>query len=95
MNKGELEALTGQTLRSFSVPYGSAEDLRADLVAHLQQTGHEAAFLVESLPNPSRADRFRLKRVSIKAEGDAGLFSEVEILPRFRAIRNRLSLNRF
>ncbi len=90
-NKMDLEALTGREVRSFSVPYGSSEDLSPELIMHLQHSGHEAAFLVESLSNQSRTDRFRLNRVSIRAKNDAGFFSEVEILPRFRSIRDRLS----
>jgi peptidoglycan/xylan/chitin deacetylase (PgdA/CDA1 family) len=90
-NKMELEALTGQTVRSFSVPYGCSEDLPIGLLKHLQDTGHEAAFLVESLPNSRGGDHFQFNRVSIKAEKDAGFFSEVEVLPRFRSIRNSIS----
>jgi peptidoglycan/xylan/chitin deacetylase (PgdA/CDA1 family) len=89
-NKIELEALTGRAVRAFSVPYGCSEDLTAELVVHLRHTGHEAAFLVESLPNGRGADHFGFNRVSIRSQEDAGFFSEVEILPRFRAVRSRL-----
>jgi hypothetical protein len=90
-NKTELQSVTGREVRSFSVPYGSSKDLPTGLAAHLQDTGHEAAFLVESRTNRPGADRFRFNRVSIRAGRDAGFFSEIEILPRFRAIRNWLS----
>lgn len=90
-NKRELEALSGEDVRSFSVPYGCSEDLPAELVVHLQRTGHKAAFLVESVANQLHADCFRLNRVTVRVEKDAALFSEIEILPRFRAIRNWLS----
>jgi peptidoglycan/xylan/chitin deacetylase (PgdA/CDA1 family) len=89
-NKAELEALTGKKVRSFSVPYGSSADLDSDLATRLRHSGHEAAFLSESVANPRSSDRFLLDRVSAPACGDERLFFEIEIMPRLRAIRNRL-----
>jgi peptidoglycan/xylan/chitin deacetylase (PgdA/CDA1 family) len=89
-NKSVLEAASGRKVRSFSVPYGSSADLTCDLVAHLHGSGCEAVFLSESRTNPPRPDRFRLDRVSVRAASDSVLFSEIEILPRLRAIRNSL-----
>ena len=89
-NKVILEEMSGSKVRSFSVPYGSSTDLTTDLVVHLKQSGYEAAFLVESIANPPNPDRFRLNRVSVKTGSDAGFFSEIEVLPRLRTIRNRL-----
>jgi peptidoglycan/xylan/chitin deacetylase (PgdA/CDA1 family) len=90
-NKKVLEEISGTQVLSFSVPYGSSIDLTPNLVAHLQNSGHHAAFLVESLANRSCTDRFRLDRVSVKARSESGLFSEIEVLPRLRVIRNRLA----
>ena len=89
-NRKVLEAISGRAVRSFSVPYGSSADLTTDLVAHLRRSGHEAVFLVESLANPLRSDRFCFDRVSIHARSDAVFFSEIEVLPRLRAIRDSL-----
>jgi peptidoglycan/xylan/chitin deacetylase (PgdA/CDA1 family) len=89
-NKAMLEAVSGRTVRSFSVPYGSSTDLTSDLVAHLHGSGYEAVFLVESRANPPRPDRFHLNRVSIRTGSDDALFSEIEILPRLRTVRNSL-----
>jgi len=88
-NKAELEALSGTKVRSFSLPYGSSNDLTHELVDHLRSTGHEAVFLSESVANPGRPDLCRLDRVSTCAESDKALFFEIEILPRVRAIRNQ------
>ena len=90
-NKRVLEETSGTPVRSFSVPYGSSIDLTSDLLAHLRREGYEAGFLVESLANRSCGDRLRLDRVSVKAGSDSGLFSELEVLPRLRVIRNRLA----
>jgi peptidoglycan/xylan/chitin deacetylase (PgdA/CDA1 family) len=90
-NKAVLEENSGMPVRSFSVPYGSSADLDTALEDHLRRTGHEAIFLSESLANPPSGDRFRLDRVSVKARGDAELFSELEVMPRLRTVRNRLS----
>ena len=90
-NKAVLEDISGMPVRSFSVPYGSSSDLSDNLAAYLQRTGHEAVFLAESLANPRHGDLSRLNRVSLKARDDAEFFSEIEILPRLRMMRNRLS----
>jgi len=89
-NKCVLEAISGRRVRSFSVPYGSSSDLTPDVLTHLGSSGHEAVFLVESVANQQQGDRIRFYRVSINAADNATLFSEIEILPRFRTIRNRL-----
>jgi peptidoglycan/xylan/chitin deacetylase (PgdA/CDA1 family) len=90
-NKAVLEDISGRLVRSFSVPYGSTADLTPALSAHLRSTGHEAIFLAESVANPTGVDLFEMNRVSVKGRSDAELFSEIEILPRLRMLRNRLS----
>jgi peptidoglycan/xylan/chitin deacetylase (PgdA/CDA1 family) len=80
-----LERVSGSKVRSFSVPYGSSADLTADTLSYLQQSGCEAIFLAEGRANFPYSDPLRLNRVSIKAETDASLFSEIEVLPRLRS----------
>lgn len=89
-NKAELEALSGTKVRSFSQPYGSAKDLTRELVHHLKKSGHEAVFLSESVANRRGADPFQLDRVNPRVEDDEAFFLDLEVLPRLRAIRNRL-----
>lgn len=89
-NKAMLEATSSTKVKSFSVPYGSSADLTPDLVAHLQHSGYEAVFLAEGRANSSPTHRSRLDRVSIRGSVDAAFFSEIEILPRLRAMRNSL-----
>jgi peptidoglycan/xylan/chitin deacetylase (PgdA/CDA1 family) len=87
-NKAVLEAISGTNVRSFSVPYGSSVDLTVDLAQHLQRSQYKAVFLAEGRANSSRTPESNLDRVSIKASTDAAFFSEIEILPRLRRIRN-------
>lgn len=94
LNKTQLESMTGQPVRSFSVPYGNAEDLTDDLLVSLRGSGHEATFLVESSSNTPHTDFHRLNRVSIHAKSDPDLFAEVEILPRLRSIRDQLAFKK-
>jgi peptidoglycan/xylan/chitin deacetylase (PgdA/CDA1 family) len=94
MNKTQLETMTGRPVRSFSVPYGNAEDLTDELLVQLRSSGHEATFLVESSTNTRETDIHRLNRVSVHARTNADLFTELEVLPRLRSIRNRLAPNR-
>jgi peptidoglycan/xylan/chitin deacetylase (PgdA/CDA1 family) len=89
-NKVKLEDMTGEPVRAFSVPYGSAADLTDELLAQLQRSGHEAIFLVESAANTPDTDFRRLNRVSVHAKTSPELFAEVEVLPRLRSIRNLL-----
>jgi peptidoglycan/xylan/chitin deacetylase (PgdA/CDA1 family) len=89
-NKAVLEATSGTKVRSFSVPYGSSVDLTTELVAHLHRSGYEAVFLAEGRANSSRTHQLGIDRVSIKANTDRAFFSEIEILPRLRSIRNSL-----
>lgn len=90
-NKATLEALSGMTVRSFSQPYGSSADLSRELERHLERSGHKAIFFCESVANPRNFNPHRLDRISIHGTGDANLFSEIEILPRLRAVRNQLA----
>jgi peptidoglycan/xylan/chitin deacetylase (PgdA/CDA1 family) len=89
-NKEELEAVTGRKVYSFSQPYGSSRDLTPELAEHLKRSGHQAVFLSESIANPRRPHAFQLDRISTCAESDNKLFFDIEVLPRLRAIRNRL-----
>ena len=89
-NKAVLEEISGTKVRSFSVPYGSSVDLTIDLAQHLQRSGYKAAFLAEGRANSTGSPEFHLDRVSVKARTDAAFFSEIEILPRLRRIRNRI-----
>jgi len=89
-NRMVLEAISGRKVRSFSVPYGSAADFSSELLVHLQQSGYEAAFLAEGQSNSLRTDCWHLNRVSVGAGSDAGVFSEIEILPRLRTFRRKL-----
>jgi peptidoglycan/xylan/chitin deacetylase (PgdA/CDA1 family) len=90
-NKAQLEAASGTKVRSFSQPYGSSRDLTRDLVVHLKESGHEAVFLSESVANRRGTDPFQLDRVNPRVEDDEAFFLDLEVLPRLRSIRNRLT----
>jgi peptidoglycan/xylan/chitin deacetylase (PgdA/CDA1 family) len=90
-NKQQLEDMLGRPVRAFSVPYGFSADLTPRLSAHLSKTGHEAVFLVESRANTSRTALHRLNRVSVRTSSDADFFGELEVLPRIRSIKDRLT----
>jgi peptidoglycan/xylan/chitin deacetylase (PgdA/CDA1 family) len=89
-NKAALEVASGAKVRSFSVPYGSSADLTPELLRHLRRSGYDAIFLAAGCANSPSVSRSNLDRVSLQAIGDAGMFSEIEILPRLRTIRNGL-----
>ncbi|MGB7729607.1 MAG: polysaccharide deacetylase family protein [Candidatus Acidiferrum sp.] len=89
-NKAELEGLSGTKVRSFSQPYGSSKDLTGDLENHLERSGYEAVFLSESVANSRGVCGHRLDRVNARADRDDTLFLDLEVLPRLRAVRNRV-----
>ena len=89
-NKSVLESISGKTVRTFSAPYGSAIDLPEQLVEYLRQSQHASAFLVESSVNNLQTDPFGLFRVSVQVSNNADLFSELEVMPRLRSIRDAL-----
>lgn len=89
-NKAELEALSGEEVRAFSLPYGSSKDLTPELAGHVRKTRHQVTFLSESVANHQGCDRFHLDRVNCRPGSDATLFLEIEILPRLRAVRNKI-----
>lgn len=89
-NKADLEAVMGTRVRAFSQPYGSSKDLTPELARHLEYTGHEAVFLSESTANPRGAERHHLDRVNARVDRDDALFLDLEVLPRLRAVRNRV-----
>jgi peptidoglycan/xylan/chitin deacetylase (PgdA/CDA1 family) len=91
-NRSLLESVTAKRVRAFSVPYGSSADLPPRLARHLADRGYDAVFLVERLMNTAATSVRRLHRVSIRQSSDAYLFSELELLPRLRALRSDFRL---
>jgi peptidoglycan/xylan/chitin deacetylase (PgdA/CDA1 family) len=89
-SKTALEAICGKTVRSFSVPYGSSADLTTDVAVHLRLSGHEVVFLSESVANREASSALHLDRISSHGDSDEALFLEIEVLPRLRAMRNRI-----
>jgi peptidoglycan/xylan/chitin deacetylase (PgdA/CDA1 family) len=93
-NRAELEAMSGTRVRAFSLPYGSAADLTERLAKRLRVSGYEAVFLSESVANSPNGKGFQFDRVSTKAKNESDFFAEIEVLPRFRALRNVLTYRR-
>jgi hypothetical protein len=89
-NKAELEGLSGTRVRSFSQPYGSSIDLTGELANHLERSGHQVIFLSESVANFRGVCGHRLDRVNARPDRDDTLFLDLEVLPRLRAVRNRV-----
>jgi peptidoglycan/xylan/chitin deacetylase (PgdA/CDA1 family) len=87
-NKATLEAISGAKVRVFSQPYGSTIDLTPELSAHLRATGHRAAFLSQSVANRGTSE-FVFDRINPRTKDNGTLFSDIEILPRLRATRDR------
>jgi peptidoglycan/xylan/chitin deacetylase (PgdA/CDA1 family) len=90
LNKTVLESKSAKRIRSFSIPYGCAADLTEMIGARLRLTGHEVAFLAGGVANSARAGQSAFDRVSVHGSRDALFFSEIEVLPRLRRLRDGL-----
>lgn len=89
-NKTKLESITGQTVRAFSVPYGSPLDLTGEVARYLGNSGHEVVFLARSRSNTPATSLHCLDRIDIHAGSDGDTFAEIEILPRLRTLADIL-----
>ena len=88
-NRDDLQRITGTTPTSFSYPYGSHLDASGLAGSAVADSGHDVAFLVESLANRRGEDPMRLYRCSVALTATEDLFTDLEILPLLRRMRSR------
>jgi peptidoglycan/xylan/chitin deacetylase (PgdA/CDA1 family) len=88
--KTMLERWTGTTVRSFSVPYGSAADLTDSVLLSLRESGHEAIFTVRSRRNPPDGVGPVLDRVSMRSGSARRVLFSLEVFPWLRSLRDFL-----
>jgi peptidoglycan/xylan/chitin deacetylase (PgdA/CDA1 family) len=84
-----LETWARAPVRVFSYPYGSRLDATPFVRQKLEESGHEATFLVESRPNRRVGMSSPLNRVSLQDRPVSRLGLELEVLPYLRAARDR------
>jgi peptidoglycan/xylan/chitin deacetylase (PgdA/CDA1 family) len=89
-NNAFLESVVGYPITSFSYPYGSHLDASQSVTAELTRLGHRAAFLVESRANAKGRDPMQYYRVSVGSVETADLFTDLEVLPVIRRVRDRI-----
>jgi len=89
-HRATLERLAGRPVRSFSFPYGSSADATAVVDRALRASRHEAIFLVEARLNPPGHAGPYWHRISMQNQPVSALRKRIEILPRLRAVRDRL-----
>ncbi len=88
--KRRLETLSGQKVRSFSVPYGSGDDLTDPVLKTLRSSGHEAIFLVEARSNRWRPARDIWYRSSLHNETEKQLKTRIIRTPILRSLKRRV-----
>jgi peptidoglycan/xylan/chitin deacetylase (PgdA/CDA1 family) len=91
-NQRFLEAIVERPVDAFSFPYGSGIDATDEITSGLVQLGIKAAFLVDSRVNRVNPDVMRLFRVSAGSVDPSDLFTDLEVLPALRSLRDRISL---
>jgi peptidoglycan/xylan/chitin deacetylase (PgdA/CDA1 family) len=90
-NQRFLKETVSQDVDVFSYPYGSGADATDVITSHLDDLGHRAAFLVDSRSNRPDTDQMRLFRVSVGLVETRDLFTELEVFPVLRSLRDRVS----
>jgi len=86
--KAQLEELTGQRVRSFSVPYGHSDDLSDPVLETLRASGHEAIFLVHARSNIRRPAKDIWYRVSLHDEAPGKLTTKLRLKPLLRTAKH-------
>src|SRR5918996_4419108 len=93
-HRRRLEEWSGRAVRSFSYPYGSRSDAAPEVESALACSGHRATFLVESRSNPRGHRGPSWHRVSFQAQPASRLYLRLAVLPRLRAIKDRVDARR-
>ncbi len=88
--KARLEALSGQKVRSLSIPYGHENDLTPEVLDCARASGHEAIFLVHSRTNLRRLAPDIWYRTSLHNETPQQLRKEISTKPLLRTLKNML-----
>jgi peptidoglycan/xylan/chitin deacetylase (PgdA/CDA1 family) len=86
-----LQRLSGQPVRSLSVPYGDERDATAHAVRAAQVSGHEAVFLVHARSNRFRRADGCYYRVSLRNETARELAVSINFLPVLRSVRGLIA----
>jgi peptidoglycan/xylan/chitin deacetylase (PgdA/CDA1 family) len=87
-NRRRLEKLTGANVRAFSFPYGAFRDA-TPAARETVEAGHSVAFMVGAGTNTAKTAPLAYQRVSLKDTRDAVAFTQLELMPRLRALRDR------
>lgn len=90
-NRRFLSEKVNGAVDGFSVPYGSALDYPAPVAAAVRDAGHSLAFLVEGQLNHGPLGEGPILRVSLARTSPVASMLELEVLPRLRRIRDRVS----
>lgn len=86
--KTRLEDLSGQKVRSLSIPYGHENDLTESVLECARASGHEAIFLVHSRTNLRRPAPDIWYRTSLHNETPQQLKMEISTKPLLRTLKN-------
>lgn len=88
--KEKIEAITGQEVRAFSVPYGNSRDLTEDVLRTARESGHKAIFLVHARSNARRPAPDIWYRTSLHNEEPGVLDRKLVYLPALRSWKARV-----
>lgn len=86
----ELQRLSGQPIRHFSIPYGNRKDATIPALAVARASGHQAVFLAAGRDNRFRSSKDIFDRVSLGNEAVGALPRKLRAFPLMRSLRDRI-----
>jgi peptidoglycan/xylan/chitin deacetylase (PgdA/CDA1 family) len=89
-SRGQLQNLSGQSVRCLSIPFGDWRDLTDDAFTVARSSGHDAIFLVHARSNLFRRNDDTFYRISLRNEGIPRLKFAVHVLPVLRSFYHGL-----
>ncbi len=90
-SRAALERLSGQTIRTFSLPYGKEADATPEMLRTARMNGHEAIFLTQNKSNMMRLAPDIYYRTSLYKESVAKLPFLLEAQPVLRSFRHAVA----
>jgi hypothetical protein len=89
--KARLEALSGQRVRAFSIPYGDEQDAPPEILAAIRDSGHQATFVVHGRSNAFRKVSDVWYRVSFNASNMKRPSYRAAFLPFLKSFKSLIS----
>lgn len=86
-----LRRISGQSVRSLSIPYGHERDATEAALATARASGHQAIFLVHARSNRFRSPGAAYYRISLQNQRLPEMLVSIKLLPVVRSLKTLVS----